>query len=393
MPAAVCTCLLVCGIAPTAVAASPVANGFVGVSVGAPLFPDPPAQVDVDKQLDLMVASGVESLRIGIDWAGIQPYSSWSKVPQPLRSQFVDVSGVPTNFTPLDQIVGQAAQRGLTLMALILDAPSWDGISRKGATVAIPRSDGPYANFVKALVRRYGSHGSFWQDHSPRVPIRLWQIWNEPNIFAFWPVQPFERSYLALLRAAHNAIKSVDPSAKVVLAGLPNFSWTQLKKIYAYRGARSLFDVVGLHPYTQEPSGVIEIMDRVRQVMNAAGDQRKPIIADELSWPSSLGKTDHNTGYDFATTEVGQARKVAQLLPLLAKNRLRLRLLAFYYYTWVSIERPNGLAFDYSGLLSFDTASGQFVEKPALPAFRRAALALEACREKGRLATICLHGP
>jgi hypothetical protein len=389
--AAVACVLGLLGVVPASAGAMAVPRGFVGVSVGTPLFPDPPPGVDVDKQLDLMVASGVETLRIGIDWAGIQPYKNWSKVPQAQRSQFVNVGGVPTNFAPVDQIVAPAAARGLTLLPLILDAPRWDGIHRRGAAVTIPRSPGPYASFVKALVRRYGPRGSFWKDHSPAVPIRLWQIWNEPNITAFWPIQPFEPSYLALLRASRNAIKRADPGAKVVLAGMPNFSWLQLQKIYAYRGARSLFDVVAVHPYTRDPKGVITILKLVRQVMNAAGDGRKPMVADEISWPSSLGKTFHNTGYDFATTEAGQANKLSRMLPMLARDRTRLRLLAFYYYTWATAEQRNGLAFDFSGLLRFDPATDEFVKKPAFSVFSHDALSMEGCRQKGQMATICLH--
>src|SRR5437763_11221807 len=279
---ALCTIAVLCWIPAQAVASSPVPRGFVGVSVGSPLYPNPVSTNDLDNQLDLMVASGVETLRIGIDWAGIQPYKNWRKVPHAQHDQFVNVGGVPTNFASIDQIVGPAAQRGLTIMPLVLDAPKWDGIKRRGASVEIPRSDGPYARFVTALVRRYGPRGSFWHDHSPSVPIRYWQIWNEPNILPFWPVQPYYQGYLALLRAARGAIKSVDPGAKIVLAGMPNFSWLQLSKIYSYSGARNLFDVVAIHPYTRSPQGVITILSLVRQAMNAAGDRRKPIIADEL---------------------------------------------------------------------------------------------------------------
>jgi hypothetical protein len=249
---------------------------------------------------------------------------------------------------------------------------------------------GPYASFLAALVRRYGPRGSFWKTApAPAVPVRTWQIWNEPNIRPFWPRQPFERRYVALLKAAHDAIKRLDRGATVVLAGLPNYSWTALKKIYAVPGARRLFDVVAVHPYTKTPQRVITILRFVRSVMDAAGDSRKPLVADEVSWPSSLGKTVHNTGYDFATTEAGQARNIGRLLPLLARDRASLRLSGFYYYTWASQERRNGLAFDFAGLLKF--ASGRFLAKPALRAFKTGALALEHCRRKGATATVCLQ--
>jgi arabinogalactan endo-1,4-beta-galactosidase len=205
----------------------------------------------------------------------------------------------------------------------------------------------------------------------------MWQIWNEPNISVFWWKHPYQRSYVKLLHAAHDAIKHRDPGAKVVLAGLPNFSWIQLGKLYKVRGVSKWFDVAAVHPYTKTPKGVITILQKARQVMDQNGDRNKQIVADEISWPSSRGKTDHNVGFDFATTERGQARKLAKMLPMLGANRKSLNLLGFYYYTWATVENPNGLAFDYSGLEKYDPTTGVFTAKPALSAFTNAALALE----------------
>jgi polysaccharide biosynthesis protein PslG len=372
---------------PSSAKAAAVPQGFVGTMIDGPLWPNPDQTVDLAGQLDHMVASGVQSIRLTFDWASAQPYKSWKQVPAADKSQFVDVGGVPTNFSDFDQIVGMTSQRGLALLPVILNAPAWDGVSyKKISIVDIPRKDGPYATFVAALVRRYGPTGTFWQDHAPRMPIRMWQIWNEPNIIGFWPPQPFEPRYIGLLRAARTAIKDVDPGAKIVLAGMPNFSWLHLAKLYGLH-AGPLFDIVAIHPYTRDPAGVITILEKDRQVMNAAGDRRKPLIADEISWPSSKGKTIHNVGLDFATTEAGQARNLAKLLPMLGADRRALRLLGFYYYTWAGSEHHNGLSFDFSGLFRFK--NDKFIAKPAFFVFRHDALALEHCRRKGPVATSC----
>ncbi len=365
-----------------------VPPGFVGMDVDGPLFPVTDPGLDLATQLDTMVSSGVESLRATFDWAGAQPYRNWSEVPATDKGEFTDVGGIPTRFTTLDEIVGLAAGRRLTLMPTVLNAPGWDAASDRGSLVARPRSVAPYANFVRALVRRYGPRGNFWINSGiPKVPVRMWQIWNEPNIRVFWSAQPYAKSYVALLKAAHAAIKGADPGAKVVLAGLPNFSWVALDRIYKVRGARSLFDLVAVHPYTKEPAGVITILSRVRAAMAAAGDGRKPMLADEISWPSSRGQTPHTTGFDFATTPGGQAHNLSVLLPLLGKDRVKLRLAGFYYYTWMGLEHRNALAFDFAGLLRF--SSGKVTEKPAFEVFRRDALALEQCRAKIAIATRC----
>jgi polysaccharide biosynthesis protein PslG len=368
----------------------PVPPGFVGMVVDGPLYPITQPPLDMATQLDSMVAAGVETMRATFDWASAQPYQNFGQVPKDELSKYIDVGGVPTDFNQLDQLVSLAAQRRMTILPTVLGAPRWDGITDRRSLINRPRRNGPYANFVKALVLRYGPNGSFWRrNHGvPKVPIRQWQIWNEPNIPAFWSAQPYAKTYVSLLKAARSAIKGADHGAKVVLAGFPNYSWVALKRIYAVKGARSLFDVVAVHPYTKLPDGVITILNRVRQTMAAAGDARKPMIADEISWPSSRGQTPHNTGFDFATTPAGQARNIAALLPMLGKDRVKLRLQAFYYYTWIGSEQRNGLAFDFAGLLKL--TSGKVSEKPAFKAFRQAALALERCRQRGTVATRCL---
>jgi hypothetical protein len=371
----------------SASAVARVPGGFVGMMLGPPIYPAQGPSAGLATQLDAMVSSGVQSVRFVANWSYAQPYASWSGVPPGLAGGFSNVGGIPTRFDQIDPLVELAAQRGLTLLPVVLYAPPWAAAPHASTTYPQPSSNLPYASVLTALVQRYGPSGSFWRTHSPKVPIRMWQIWNEPNISVFWSQQPFAQSYASLLAAAHAAIKRVDPKAKVVLAGMPNFSWTALSRIYAVSGASRLFDVVAVHPYTRDPAGVITILGKIRQVMNRAGDRRKPILADEISWPSSLGHTRVTDGFDFATTRAGQARNLARLLPMLGRDRARLGLLGFDYYTWASVEQRGAEAFDFAGL--FRVSLGRLIAKPAFFAFRHAALGLERCREKGRVATVC----
>jgi hypothetical protein len=366
-----------------------VPQGFVGTVLGDPVFPGMATQPELGAQFDTMVASGVESVRVVFDWSLAQPYKTWSQVPADQAGNFSSdgIDNVPTNWTVLDDLVAAAATRHLSLLPVVIGAPSWDGKHYTDAAVSIPRHDDGFAAFCAALAHRYGRGGTYWQAFSPIVPITAWQIWNEPNLRGFWPIQPFARSYVTLLKTARTAIKREDPKAQIVLAGLANYSWAALRSIYKIPGARRLFDVVGLHPYTRTPQGVLTILQYGRDVMKAYGDATKPIIADEISWPSSQGKTVHTTGYDFATTEKGQARNVGAVIPLLAAARNKLRLRAIYYYTWATVEVPHGLAFTYAGLLKY--AHQQFVRKPVFYTFTSAALAAERCRTKGAVATVC----
>jgi hypothetical protein len=360
-------------------------GGLVGVMFDGPVLA---GGVDLGQQLDSAVASGVESLRVPIDWAQVQPVRSFSQLPAGLREPFTNVGGVPTAFGPLDRIIGAAAAHGLTVLPVVERTPKWDALQPNNGS-SPPASPAPYGAFLTALVKRYGPHGSFWAQHPsvPATPVRMWQIWNEPHFTSYWSEQPFAPSYVRLLRASHDAIKAADPSAEVVLGGLADFSWQYLAQIYGVPGARTLFDVVAIHPYTGEPAGVIVILKKVRAVMNQFGDARKPILATEITWPSSQGKAPPQFG--VSTTESQQAQRLNQVMPLLAGDRTQLGLMGFYWYTWMGNESPSRTpyGFNYAGLLKY--VSGNVSAKPALAVFKRWALQIEHCRRKAGNAATC----
>ncbi len=345
----------------------------------------PADAINLASQFDQMVKNGVQTVRIVFSWAAAQPYPSWADVPPAQASQFVNVGGVPTSFEATDQFVGLAAQYGLTVLPVVLYAPGWDqGENRLGFRP--PASPGPYANYLTALVDRYGPHGSYWPTHSPYRPVRTWQIWNEPNISAYWP-QPFAKGYVALLSAAHAAIKRADRGAKVVLAALTNRAWIALGQIDRRPGARRLFDIVSVNAFTATPSRELLFLHLVRRALNRLGGQDDPLIATEVSWPSARGEVARQ--FDWDTTEAGQARNIATVLPMLAAQRRAIGLASFYYYTWMGDESESADNFSFAGLLGFHDG-GPIVVKPALGAYRRAALRLEGCRSKGRIASVCV---
>jgi hypothetical protein len=369
---------------PPKVAAVP--QGFVGMDADGPLFGSD-NNIDFGKQLSTMVADGVQSLRVAFSWSAAEPYQNWSDVPNDVKPQFTNVAGQPVNFQVTDAIVGDVARDRVTVLPTVLYAPSWDAKSNSNG-VATPRSNAPYGTFLTALIGRYGPRGSFWRDNPgiPKLPIRMWQIWNEPNLSYYWK-QPFAASYVGLLRVAHNAIKHADPGAKVVLGALTNTAWKSLGQVYRVSGARNLFDVVAFNGFTKIPANVMEFMLFMRRAMDHFGDGAKPMLATEVSWPSAKGKTHDK--FDFITTPAGQASDLAALLPLIGQERVSLGLIGFYWYTWMGEEDPGTTAFNFSGLLGFH--NGKVTVKPALGAFRKGVLALEGCRSKGSVATSCVR--
>jgi hypothetical protein len=351
-----------------------VPRDFVGMMADGPIFSP---GVNVNAQFAQMASAGVGRIRVEFNWGAAQPYRTAAEVPANRRGEFVSgPGGVPTDFEGTDVIVALAAEHHLSLLPVVIASPSWDAWPT--GFHAQPVHDAPYANYLTALVHRYGPSGTFWRTHSsiPRRPITMWQIWNEPDLPYFWDRINFASSYLALLRAAHRAIKRADPRAQVVLASLTGASWRGLATIYHVHGARKLFDVVGENTYAPTPAGVISVLAKVRHTMDRNGDARKPLIDTEVGWPSALGKSGLTLG--VATTQAGQAAKLAALLPLLASQRRALGLAGFYYYTWMSTDTVGAVSpWVFAGLFRYATGTHRIIAKPAFAVFRRVVLHLE----------------
>lgn len=359
-----------------------VPRGFLGVMSDGPL--DDPA-ANLDGEFQVMATSGVESVRAGFYWDLAQPYARTADVPADQRASFREVDGLPTDFSRSDRIVLAAARQRVPLLPVVIRAPLW-ARKRPNRLWSPPSRPSDYARYLRTLIGRYGPRGSFWVERPdvPKVPIRDWQVWNEPNLRVFWDDSPpasgkyvqYHRRYINLLRAAHDAIKAADQGARVILAGFAERSWVLLDNLYRFDPrVRRYFDVVAIHPFTQRPEQVRKILTLVRAVMNSHGDRRKPLFVTEMSWPSTRRPKTLGTGFEVSRAE--QADRLARAYSLLASARGRLGLERVYWYTWLTIDR-GPVVFDYSGLRS-ENPSGTIVPKPAFFAFRKTALRLEGC--------------
>ena len=367
---------------PAASAGRAVPRGFVGANADGPLTAD----LSMFRgQLYPMVQAGVESIRVNFDWRRIQPYESTEDVPPAFLPYYPEVNGVPTDFRRTDAKVEAAAKRAVDVLPVLMYAPNW--AARHPGSASSPPSDfDEYANFVRTMVERYGSNGSFWLEHPtvPYRPVTGWQIWNEPHFSEFWKDRPWAGDYVRMLKRADTAIHGSDSSATTVLAGLANRSWQYLDEIYR-KGAKGHFDLVALHPFTQKVHGVVEIVERARAVMKKHHDGGRHVVITEMSWPSARGRTSHHFGID--KTEKGQAKQLTNAYELVAQERKRLKLRAVYWYTWISYDRSEVDPFDYAGVVK--VRDDEPVKKPAYRALKKTALALEGCASKGQLATSC----
>jgi hypothetical protein len=373
--------------ASTAPAATPrVPAPFVGTVMDGPLLDDP--AVDLEAEADQMVGAGVGSVRVKIHWGWAQTYQRWADVPPEELSRFKhEEAGIPTDYSATDRAVAAATKRRMTVLPVVLIAPKW-AARHPGDEASPPKGTASYSRFMAALVRRYGPGGTFWKENPtlPERPIRHWQIWNEPSLDVYWRDRPWERDYVALVRASRTRIKQVDSGARIVLAGLPNRSWPELEKIYKRKGARGLFDVVAIHPFTARVGGVLTILRNNREVMRRYGDRKKALWVTEMSWTSARGKAAWTYGNE--TTEPGQAKKLSEAYRMLAKRRSELKLQRVYWYTWLTYDRHENYPFDYAGLSRLE-ADAAVTRKPAFLEMRKTALALQGCKSKSGVADRC----
>lgn len=227
---------------------------------------------DVNRQLDLMVSTGVRSARIMLPWAGIQPApDAW-------------------DWGQADLIVNAANARGIGVVALLNSTPGW-ATGGGPAITAPPATAESYAAFAGAFAAHFAGR------------VAAYELWNEQNAVQFWaiPEGPQPERFAAMLKAAYPAIKGADPGATVIAGGLaPTINFfsltmnpvTYLERMYA-AGAAGSFDALAFHPYLFTPdaaarfsggraNGPLGLYDQLRGQMNRNGDGGKQIWATEF---------------------------------------------------------------------------------------------------------------
>ncbi len=230
----------------------------------------------------------------GVGW--IRQTFPWAQI-EPEQGRF--------DWEKWDRIVQNSGD--LNLIAVLDTAPLWASASNFHP----PTSTLQFANFARSLALRYGDR------------IDYYQIWDEPNLGDRWrgEVNPIE--YAELLRQARDAIKQVDPTATIILAGLAptvetsqaNLAdWLFLRRLYE-AGARDLFDVVAGKPYGFDTSPDDHRLDPnilnfqhlalLREEMEQHGDSGKALWATQFGW-----NTAENSAWGQVTPE--QQRDYAQ---------------------------------------------------------------------------------
>jgi polysaccharide biosynthesis protein PslG len=288
-------------------------GGFVGVG-GGDSFGN---RVNAECILGLQAGSGVGFLRHAFDWTYIEP--------APGRY----------DFSQEDWWVAATARKRIRLLPVLFGAPSFY-VRRHAASTSPPSNRAAFGNYAAAVVRRYGPNGSFWAENPdvPKLPIRSWQVWNEPNLRQYWYPRPNPAAYVKLLKAAYKGIKGVDPHAEVLTAGLPDskqggaMRFTKFVTGMYRAGGKSAFDALAPNAYATTARGVIERIGRIRALMRKFGDRRAAIWVTEVGWGTGGPKNRFNIG------SKRQATEIAKLLRGLYRARHKYKVRGVVYYGW-----------------------------------------------------------
>jgi hypothetical protein len=342
-------CLLLLALAPTAAQALP--RGFFGIVPQTPIGA---------RDTGRMRSGGVDTIRTMVSWASVQPNPT---------------SGY--DWGGLDKQVALAAEDRLEVLPFLFATPHWLAHDFRTLPVGNRRQRQAWSEFVAAAAERYGARGEFWLEHGPfskrplpKLPIRAWQIWNEPNFFYFAsPVSP--TAYARLLALTQRALHRADPRADLVLGGLfgdpgesPPRAWDAvdfLDRLYRVRGVKANFDAVALHPYAADTAVLASLVEGVRQTMVRHGDRRAGLYLTELGW----GSQNDPQVVSFEVGLHGQARELRRAYRYLLARRHRLNLKQVDWFTWKDATGTCSFC-DSTGLFR---RGGSFRPKPAWRAF------------------------
>jgi hypothetical protein len=331
------------------VGASPAAGArseFFGMGQRAPW---------AEQDLQRMSALRVRTDRIMLFWGSVQP----------TKGSF--------NWGPTDRLVGSLASHGVRTVPAVWGNPDWVGGGASTPPTFGPGAEQAWRTFLKAAVARYGTGGSYWttgyrQQFPGRaaLPIQSWQIWNEPNLQKFFAPAPSPSKYGRLVKISHDAIKSQDPRAQIVLAGMTSngdmTAWNFLSNLYSVAGIKAYFDAAALHPYASDVDHVRQAMGRFRAVMVNRGDRATPLWVTEFAWGSA---PPDRFGINKGLT--GQAQLLTSSYRMILSNRTVWNVQRLFWYRLRDPRYPVAQCSfcGSAGLVRYDQST-----KPAYFAFR-----------------------
>jgi len=197
----------------------------------------------------------------------IRTTAYWSRIAPSRPANATDSFDPAYHFEDIDDLVYQAARRGMTVLLTIYGTPGWAN-DNQGENHA-PTNMSDLQEFAQALSSRYS--GRFWSKSLPYVSY--FSLWNEPNLEQFL-APAYDRSgkpaspgiYAKMARAAYAGIKAgnkralfaigeTSPRGRVKPTSASGTQDTIAPGLFAHMvalapGPRVRFDAWAHHPYS-----------------------------------------------------------------------------------------------------------------------------------------------
>jgi hypothetical protein len=204
-----------------------------------------------------------------------------------------------------------------------------------------------YRTWLGQMVDRYKYH------------VKYWAIHNEPNLHYEWNIDDnygsnqtaYEAAvarYVLHLRDGYETVKAKDPTAKVLFAGLSEWTVERYMDALIKTDAYRYFDIMPFHPYGRNPDVVLSRFNSFKGKMNLNGNYRgKPIWVTEIGFNTSWS---NKAGY--VTSEQTKASYLAQTLPRLKAAGAQLPI---FWYTLHENEDVGGFALERKNKTTLQT--------------------------------------
>jgi hypothetical protein len=191
---------------------------------------------------------------------------------------------------------------GLTASSMSVPAALYEPVFADGSDNPAPNKiinpNNPWANLVYRVVRRYQPGGELAraQGWPADWGIKVWEIWNEPDLFLFWNGSVAD--YARLLKVGALAARHADPEATIMTGGLadppaPGYLEALMNELSrdpdpTLRDAQDwYFDAVALHSYAWS----WHVGERIRQARNLLSLYRTqyPNLGEKSFWINETG--------------------------------------------------------------------------------------------------------
>jgi hypothetical protein len=240
--------------------------------------------------------------------------------------------GGPFDMTRLAQILAETEARGLHLVARLGYLPEWaaaPGSDLDNAVDFAPRDPAEFGAFCGAVAGQFAGR------------IKAYQVLNEPNLSREWGgLPPDAGQYVAALAACSTAIRTADPQAIIISAGLSPTGNDDaiarrddlyLQDMYDH-GFERYVDVVGVHAAGYDAPEVgpddavakgrhrwmsFRRVEDLRKIMIANGDAATQMAILEVGWTTNPTHPDYAW---YAVTEQEQAEYLVRAYAYAAKH-------------------------------------------------------------------------